>query len=200
MSLQVGETMIPRPRGCLAALLCCASVSTLSQAAGKDIHSTEFQVIGRLLESSCYLDTSSGHQTLDLGDLSTAKLAKMGDQGRSVTLQLKLQGCVRSEGGRRDDRLGTLAWSASEPVVTLTFSAVPDPDTPELIKVEGASGFGLRVQDVHGHDLYLGQTAPVWFATPGDSMLTYYIRPERTAAPLRPGAFRASLNVNLSYD
>ena len=192
--------MIPRLRNCLVALLCCSSFSTLSQAAGTNVQTAEVQVIGSLLESACYLDTSSSHQTLDLGNLSTARLAQMGDQGRPVTLQLKLQGCVRSEGGRRDDRLGTLLWSASEPVATLTFSAVSDPDTPELIKVEGASGVGLRVQDVQGRNLHLGQTAPVWFVTPGDSQLTYYIRPERTAAPLRPGAFRASLNVNLSYD
>lgn len=192
--------MIPGIRGCLAALLCCANVSTLALAAGNDGQTAEFQVIGSLLESACYLDVSSSHQTLDLGNLSTARLVQMGDQGSPVTLQLKLQGCVRSEGGRRDERLGTWVWSASEPVATLAFSAVSDPETPELIKVEGASGFGLRVQDVDGHDLYLGQTAPVWFVTPGDSQLTYYIRPERTAAPLKPGAFRASLNVNLTYD
>ncbi|WP_339425108.1 fimbrial protein [Pseudomonas proteolytica] len=172
----------------------------MSHAAGNDVQTAEFQVIGSLLESACYLDTNSSHQTLDLGELSTANLAKTGDQDRPVTLQLKLLGCVRSEGGRRDDRLGTLLWSASEPVATLTFSAVSDPDTPELIKVVGAGGLGLRVQDVQGGNLYLGQTAPLWFVTPGDSQLTYYIRPERTAATLRPGAFRASLNVSLAYD
>lgn len=192
--------MIPGPCGCLAALLCCASVSIVSHAAGNDVQTAEFQVIGSLLESACYLDTNSSHQTLDLGELSTANLAKTGDQDRPVTLQLKLLGCVRSEGGRRDDRLGTLLWSASEPVATLTFSAVSDPDTPELIKVVGAGGLGLRVQDVQGRNLYLGQTAPLWFVTPGDSQLTYYIRPERTGATLRPGAFRASLNVSLAYD
>lgn len=192
--------MISAARSGLAALLCCASASSSALAAGSDVQTAEFQVIGSLLESACYLDTSSGRQTLDLGDLNTAGLARMGDQGRPVTLQLKLRGCVRSEGGRRDDRLGTLLWSASEPVATLTFSAVSDPDTPELISVAGAGGFGLRVQDVQGHNLYLGQAAPVWFVSPGDNQLTYYIRPERTAAPLRPGTFRAGLNVNLSYD
>lgn len=192
--------MISGTRGCLAALLCCTSASPLALAAGNEVQTAELQVIGSLHESACYLGTSSGHQTLDLGDLSTANLAQIGDQGRPVTLQLKLQGCVRSEGGRRDERLGTLLWSASEPVATLAFSAVSDPDAPELIKVAGAAGFGLRVQDVSGHNLDLGQTAPLWFVSPGDSQLTYYIRPERTAAALRPGAFRASLNVNLTYD
>lgn len=192
--------MISPIRSCLAASFCCANFSIPALAAGNDVQTAEFQVVGTLLESACYLDTSSRHQALDLGDLNTANFTRIGDQGKPVTLQLKLRGCVRSEGGRRDERLGTLLWSASEPVATLSFSAVTDPDTPELIKVTGAGGFGLRMQDVQGHNLVLGRTAPVWFVSPGESQLTYYIRPERTAAPLRLGVFRASLNVNLSYD
>ena len=192
--------MMPGSRSCLAALLCSASVSTLSHAAGSPAQTAEFQVIGTLLESACYLDPSSTYQTLSLGDLSTARLVRIGDQGTPVALHLKLQGCVRSDGGRRDEQQGTLVWSAIEPVAALAFNAVADADTPELIKVVGAEGFGLRLLDVQGNDVRLGRTAPAWFVSPGDSQLTYYIRPERTAAPLRAGAFRASLNVNLAYD
>lgn len=192
--------MMPVTRSCLAALFCSASVSTWSHAADTLAQTAEFQVTGTLLESACYLDPSSAYQTLALGDLSTARLTRMGDQGTPVALHLKLQGCVRSEGGRRDDQRGTLVWSAIEPVATLAFNAVADADTPDLIKVVGAEGFGLRVLDVQGNDVRLGRTAPAWFVSPGDSQLTYYIRPERTVAPLRPGAFRASLNVNLAYD
>lgn len=190
--------MKPGLRSCLAALLC--STSVVSYAVDNLAQSAEFQVTGTLLESACYLDPSSAYQTLSLGDLSTARLLRLGDQGTPVALHLKLQGCVRSDGGRHDDRQGTLIWSAIEPVAVLTFKADTDADTPELIKVVGAEGFGLRLLDVQGNDVHLGRTAPAWFVSPGDSQLTYYIRPERTAAPLRPGAFRASLNVNLTYD
>ncbi|WP_152224313.1 fimbrial protein [Pseudomonas sp. SCB32] len=190
--------MKPGPRCCLAVLLCSASVS--AHAAGNPAQSAEFQVTGTLIESACYLDPSSTYQTLSLGELSTARLLRIGDQGTPVALHLKLQGCVRSNGGRHDEHQGTLAWSAIEPVVALAFRAVADTDTPELIKVVGAEGFGLRLLDVQGNDVRLGRTAPAWFVSPGDSQLTYYIRPERTAAPLRPGAFRASLNVSLAYD
>ncbi|MCK3843748.1 fimbrial protein [Pseudomonas sp. W15Feb34] len=192
--------MMPVTRSCLVALLCNASVSSWSHAAGIVAQTAEFQVTGTLLESACYLDPSSAYQTLALGDLSTAHLSRIGDQGTPVALHLKLQGCVRSDGGRRDDQQGTLVWSAIEPVATLVFNSVTDADTPELIKVVGAEGFGLRVLDVQGNDVRLGRSAPAWFVSPGDSQLTYYIRPERTAATLRPGAFRASLNVYLTYD
>ncbi|MGE8399075.1 fimbrial protein [Pseudomonas sp. P1B16] len=192
--------MKPGLRICLAALLCSASVSTLSFAAGSTAQTAEFQVTGTLLESACYLDPSSAYQTVSLGDLSTARLSLPGDQGTPVALHFKLQGCIRSKGGREDEQQGSLVWSAIEPVAALAFTAVADADTPELIRVTGAEGFGLRLLDIQGHDVRLGRTAPGWFVSPGDSQLTYYIRPERTAAALRPGAFRASVNVNLAYD
>lgn len=190
--------MKPGLRICLAAWLCSASV--LTHAAGNLAQMAEFQVTGTLLESACYLDPSSTYQTLSLADLSTARLLRIGDQGTPVALHLKLQGCVRVNGGRQDEQQGTLIWSAIEPVVELVFDAVADADTPALIRVIGAEGFGLRLLDVQGNDVRLGRTAPAWFVSPGDNQLTYYIRPERTAAPLRPGAFRASLNVKLAYD
>ncbi|MCO7580386.1 MULTISPECIES: fimbrial protein [Pseudomonas chlororaphis group] len=189
--------MKTRLRESMAALLCCASVSA---HAASPARSTEFQITGTLLESACYLDPSSAYQTLSLGELSTARLSHIGDQGTPVALHLKLQGCVRSHGGRHDEQQGPLVWSAIEPVAAVAFKAVADADTPGLIKVVGAEGFGLRLLDVQGNDVRLGRTAPAWFVSPGSSQLTYYIRPERTAAPLRPGAFRASLNVNLAYD
>lgn len=181
----------------LAALLCYVNGPIY---AASPATSAEFQITGTLLESACYLDPSSAYQQLSLGELSTARLLHMGDQGTPVPLHLKLQGCVRSDGGRHDEQQGALVWSAIEPVAAVTFMAVADADTPGLIKVAGAEGFGLRLLDAQGNDVRLGRIAPAWFVSPGDSQLTYYIRPERTAAPMRPGAFHASLNVNLAYD
>lgn len=191
---------MPVTRSCVAALFCLTSFSTVSQAAEVLAQTAEFQVIGTLLESACYLDPTSAYQTLVLGDLDTARLLHVGDQSKPVALHLKLQGCVRSNGGRLDAQKGTFAWSAIEPVATITFNAVANADTPELIRVVGAEGFGLRLLDLQGNKIRLGQITSNWFVSPGDNQLTYYIRPERTAAPLRPGAFRASINVNLAYD
>lgn len=185
-------------RICSAAWLCSASV--LTHAASDLAQTAEVHVTGTLLESPCYLDPASTYQTLSLGDLTTARLVRLGDQGKPVALHFKLRGCIRSNGGRQNDQQGTFIWSAIEPVATLAFTAVTDADTPELIRVIGAEGIGLRLLDVQGNDVRLGNTAPPWFVSPGDNQLTYYIRPERTAAPLQPGAFRASVNVNLAYD
>lgn len=185
---------------CLTLVLLGAGSAALSSAADRTDISAFFQVTGSLLESACYLDPASTYQQLDLGELNTASLGKPGDQGKPMALQLRLQGCVRVNGGHQDAQSGALVWSSVEPVLGVSFRAVNDADTPELVKVVGASGFGLRLTDVHGHDVRLGRQAPAWFLTPGDNQLTYYVRPERTAAPLMPGPFRASVNVNLAYD
>ncbi|MGG7597589.1 fimbrial protein [Pseudomonas sp. TE6288] len=184
----------------LTVLLCAGNALLPLLASARDLQTAEFQVTGVLLESACYLAPDSAYQAIALGALDTRTLARLGERGAAVPLRLKLEGCVRSEGGRRDEQTGTLSWSAIEPVATVTFSAVADSDTPELIKVAGAAGFGLRLLNVHGQDVRLGNSAPAWFVSPGASQLTFYLRPERTSAALQPGAFRASLWVNLTYD
>lgn len=189
-------------RAC-AALLCSAPIfAAHAQAAdglGED-GTALILISGSLVESACQLAMSSTLQAIDLGELTSAQLQRAGDQGSAVALQLELQGCIRSEGGRQDSQLGTLTWSASEPVLSVTFRAVADSDTPALVKVQGAEGFGLRLTDALHRDVQLGRSAPPWFVAPGSNVLTYYIKPERTAAPLRPGNFQASLNIHLAYD
>lgn len=64
---------------CLGVLL--YSASTLAQAEGGLAQTAEIQVAGTLLESACYLDPASAYQILQVGDLSTARMARIGDQG-----------------------------------------------------------------------------------------------------------------------
>lgn len=127
--------MKPRLRVPLTALLCRASVTTHTASPAR---SAERQVTGTLLESASYLEPSSACQRLSLDELSAARLSHMGDQGAPVAL--KLQDCMRSDGGRYDEQQGALVWSAIEPVVAVIFKAVGNADTPGLIKVFGAEG------------------------------------------------------------
>lgn len=192
--------MMPGTPNCLLALLGSASVSTLTYAADNPAQTAEFQVTDILLESACYLDPSSTYQTLDLRDLSTAQLIRTDEQGTPVTLQLNLQGCVRSDGGRLDEQTGTLIWSASEPEAALSFTAVADAGSSGLIEVVGAGGFGLRLLDVQGRDVRLGPTAPARFISPGNSqpLITSALNAKRHLCARDPS--EANLKVNLAYD
>lgn len=184
----------------LLALLALSGTESARAQVASDDRTAILQVSGALLESACHLDVGSAYQEVWLGELSTARLSRPGDQGAPVAVTLKLRDCVRTQGGRREAQGAALVWSAIEPVASLRFSAVADPDSPQLVKVQGAGGFGLRLSDALRRPLALGRSGHTWFVSPGSNQLTYYIIPERTPAPLLPGHFRANLNLRMSYD
>ncbi|WP_419246385.1 fimbrial protein [Serratia sp. NFX21] len=157
-------------------------------------------VHGALTESACRLEMASAYQDVWLGDAGTARLAQAGDQGTPVTVQLHLRDCLRSPANNRDERNGNLLWSPHQPAVSLSFIAPADADNPQLVKVRGASGLGLRMNDMLGRDIRLGSRgAPLMLAV-GQDTLDYTVTPERTRAPLQAGAYSAQLNFRLNYE
>lgn len=157
-------------------------------------------VRGELPESACRLEMTSAYQTVRLGNTATAQLAKPGDRGAPVNLQLHLRDCLRGPAANRDERSGNLLWSAQQPAVSVSFIAPADVENPELVKVQGASGLALRISDERGRDIRLGSRgAPLALAV-GQNQLNYTVTPERTRAPLVPGAYAAVVDFRLSYD
>ncbi|MFI8415322.1 fimbrial protein [Serratia sp. NPDC078593] len=157
-------------------------------------------VRGALTESACRLEMASAYQEVWLGETGTARLAQVGGQGTPVAVQLRLQDCLRSPANNRDERSGTLLWSAQQPAVSLSFVAPADADNPQLIAVRGASGVALRMTDARGRDIRLGHRgAPLMLAV-GQETLDYIVTPERTRAPLQAGAYTAHVDFRLNYD
>ncbi|MBF8219169.1 fimbrial protein [Serratia ureilytica] len=157
-------------------------------------------VRGALTESACRLEMASARQEIRLGDVATGRLQQMGDRGTPVTFRLQLQDCLRSPVGGRDYRTGALAWAPQQPAVTVSFSAPADADNPQLVRVNGAGGLGLRLLDAAGQDVRLGSRGRPLLLTPGQNSLNYTVAAERTAALLTPGAYRATVDFRLSYD
>lgn len=157
-------------------------------------------VRGALTESACRLDMASAWQEIFLGVVGTGRLRKQGDHGTSVALQFKLQDCLSVPSRSVDSRSGAMQWSENQPSVSISFSAIRDIDNPQLVKVQGAGGLGLRLTDVLGRDVRLGSRGAPLLLEPGGNELTFNIIPERTRAPLLPGTFRAQVNLGLSYD
>ena len=157
-------------------------------------------VRGELTESACRLELASAYQAVLLGNTATAQLAQAGDRGVPVNVQLQLRDCLRTASNNRDTRTGNLLWSAHQPAVSVSFIAPADADNPELVKVRGATGLALRITDERGRDIRLGSRgAPLALAV-GQNALNYRITPERTRAPLLPGAYAAVVDFQLSYD
>ncbi|OCJ45448.1 fimbrial protein [Serratia sp. 14-2641] len=158
------------------------------------------RVHGALTESACRLDMTSAWQEIELGDTGTGRLRNIGDHGAPVVVRLRLQDCLPGPARTLDARTGNRLWSADQPAVTVSFSAVADADNPQLVKVQGAGGLGLRLTDVWGRDVRLGSRGAPLLLTPGQNELIYNITPERTRASLQAGAYWAQMNFGLSYD
>jgi len=164
-----------------------------------DNNSGVLHVHGVLTESACRLEMASAWQDINLGVISTAKLTHMGDQGKTSVVLLHLRDCMR-KGSLRDDRTGNLVWAAYQPVVSVSFSAPADMNNPQLIRVSGISGLGLRLTDEQGRDVRVGSYGTPLLLAPGQDALTYHVVPERTNVPLQAGAYSALINFRLNYE
>ncbi|MBH2883677.1 fimbrial protein [Serratia ureilytica] len=184
----------------LAAMLWLLPASQAADNWGVEGANGVLYIEGALTESACRLEMDSARQDIRLGDVSTGRLAQVGDRGVPVAFELRLRDCLRSPAVSRDERTGALSWAHDQPAVRVAFHAPADADNPQLVKAQGVSGLGLRLLDAQGRDVRLGSRGmPLWL-TPGSDVLSYSVAPERTAAPLRAGSYRAVVDFSLSYD
>ncbi|WP_370612202.1 fimbrial protein [Klebsiella aerogenes] len=162
----------------------------------------EIHIAGQLTEAACRLDMVSAYQQVDLGNVSTDRLLKMGDEGQPVAFQIRLQDCLRVQSENHDERTGNLVWSENQPIVSIAFLAPADADTPSLIRLNGnsVSGVGLQLMNEHYQKLPLGEWSRPQFVNPGQNGLTFYVAPERTSAPLVEGTFQATVDFHLNYE
>lgn len=158
------------------------------------------RVYGALVDGACRLDMASQQQTVDLGDTPAFLLKHVGEQGNRVAFHIRLRDCLREAGTLTDTRTGNVSWSSSQPVVSVMFRAQTDVDNPELVAVRGGSGFGLRLTDERSRRVLPGQQLRPDFVTPESDTLTWYVTPERTAAPLTADAFMAVVDFTMSYE
>ncbi|WP_174508667.1 fimbrial protein [Klebsiella oxytoca] len=174
---------------------------TVTQAASETIDGLHgiVRVSGTLTESACRLEMSSADQSVSLGNIDTARFTRIGARGTPVVVKLHLQDCLRNAANNRDLE-GNLVWSAHQPAVSLTFTGAQDTWNPQLFLARGVSGMGIRLTDVSHRNVMPGLPGQPQLMTPGNNVLTYYIVPERTSAPLQAGAYLAQVNFRLNYE
>lgn len=157
-------------------------------------------VSGSLQNSACVLEMTSSYQTVELNNVSRSQLQHPGDGATPVAFQLRFFDCQRAAGSMTNERIGTLVWSAHQPVVSVAFLAPADADDPRLVKVQGITGMGLRLTDSMGRDVRLGSLGEPLFLARGSDTLTWNVQPTRTSATLTNGAFRAVVDFRLNYE
>lgn len=157
-------------------------------------------VQGALTQSACRLEMASAHQTIALGETGTGRLQAVGARGEPVRFELRLTDCLHSPAGSQDLRTGGRAWANDQPAVTVSFNAARDADNPQLVKAQGVSGLGLRLETAQDEDVRLGSRGKPLPVSPGQDTLSYTVSPERTPAPLKAGSYQAVVDFHLSYD
>lgn len=157
-------------------------------------------VHGALTESACRLEMESAKQDISLGEIGTGRLQQVGDQGTPVKVELRLLDCLRAPTSQRDVRTGALTWANNQPAVAVSFNATRDADNPQLVKAQGVSGMGLRLEDERRQDVRLGGRSIPLMLTPGGNTLSYTVTPERTPASLIPGSYWAVVDFRMNYD
>ncbi|WP_233499013.1 fimbrial protein [Pantoea graminicola] len=157
-------------------------------------------VTGALTQGACRLEMQSAWQQINLGTLVTGDFTSLGQRGEAIPFQLILRDCLSAGGHLQDAITGGTTWDSKQPVVSVSFIAPADSDTPELVRVEGAQGLGLRLLDNQQRNVRLGYRSEPLFVAPYHDALTWYVVPERTSAPLVVGPFTATVNFRLNYD
>ncbi|MEM6160434.1 fimbrial protein [Erwinia sp. P6884] len=191
--------------GRLACLLLTCFISALPAAQAKEFSQVDgetgiLHITGALTQGACRLEMQSAYQQIELGNLITGDFTSVGARGTAVPFQLILSDCLMNGGLQRDAITNSSVWDNRQPVASVSFLAPADSETPDLVRIDGAQGLGLRLLDSRKHDVRLGNRSEPLFVAPYHDVLTWYVVPERTSAPLVAGAFTATVNFRLNYD
>ncbi|WP_278430916.1 fimbrial protein [Serratia grimesii] len=181
--------------------LACGIAPVLAAPQDRDTASTYgwLRVEGAMQESACHLEMASRWQQVELAPVGSDKLLRPGDSAEPTPFYLRLEGCIRSAGVALNSQNNTMAWSSQQPLATLVFAGVADDQAPELFRVNGAQGVGLRLRDAAGHTLRPGVASQPLFLSPGGNALAFTVAPERTAAELQAGEYGATLDFQIHY-
>ncbi|HEX4502388.1 MAG TPA: fimbrial protein [Scandinavium sp.] len=156
-------------------------------------------VHGELQENTCRMAMDSAWQEVDLGSVSRADVNLVGKEAQPVTVKIYLRDCPELANWSTNITPMTTVFSSLQPPYKARFVGVADELNPELIKVVGASGIGLRLRDSQGKTIMLGRTGNAMLLNPGQDQVTFTLQPERTNAAFIPGPYHAVINFSMIY-
>ncbi len=157
-------------------------------------------VSGELTRGACNIDTASRWQTINMGNVNSGELTVPGKKAQGKAIHLRLLDCISSGIEEGEKRTGTVVRVVDQPEVRISFISERDQDNPQLIAVQGAEGFGLRLEDGQNHLIQPGTEGEPLVLQAGDDELTYWLYPERTRAALHEGAWQSVVNMRFSYE
>lgn len=169
-----------------------AVVLSLSGVHAVHANSGNITFEGSVIDAPCSISADSVDQTIQMGMISNAALAKNTNTGesapREVTIQL--EECTVSTAGIKDK-------------VTVTFDGDPSTYDRESFGVNGdASGVYLLLSGADGAKVKINTPTPANAFTDGSSPTLVFsarIKGGGAGATILPGAFSAPLTFKLAY-
>jgi len=200
----MNQTKLSGRAAWFAVVLAAAGLAPVTvNAADRDVADGDSGVLyaeGELVQSACNIDTASRWQTLAMGDISTGALAWPGARAAGRAFHLRLRDCISSDTTELIRQTGQLVRVTNQPEVRISFISETDTNDPQLIAVEGAEGFGLRLEDSAHHLVFPGRRGEPLVLQGRNDDLTFWLVPERTRAALHEGAWRSVVNMRFSYE
>jgi type 1 fimbria pilin len=169
----------------LFALFATGTIDASLPSALNDSLWSESNSVGSLMESSCYLEMNSAWQSVNLNASGVSRVLYATEQGAPVPFGITLRDCFRN---------------SRQPYASLSLVAPLDHDSPQLVKVNGASGLGLRVRDANGALVNMHNSATPLNFMSGQNSLNFTVTPERTNAALGYGLYNAQMDFRLNYE
>ena len=160
---------------------------------------------GAVMASPCILDSASQEQDIAMGDISARQFHQAGDQSKQVTFVVKMKDCLTGAYEYHRDLPGEMTgnrnrvYTTGEQVISLSFSGETDDVNPDLLKVQGVRGLGLRLMDHNGKPLSLNQTHNPYLLPSGDSNLTFIAALESTQKYTGAGSYYGMVRLMLEY-
>lgn len=155
---------------------------------------------GQLVKGACNIETGSAQQNIDLGSVSEDMLLHPGDTAPGKKVDIHLTDCFSDEVEEVVNQEGNTTRMTDEPLVEISVVGATDGNDPELIRVYGAEGFGLLVEDGEHHAIMPGARYSPAVLSRGSDTLSYWLKPKRTRAALKYGRWRSTLYVKFDYD
>ncbi|EKK5219892.1 fimbrial protein [Cronobacter sakazakii] len=191
--------MIGNKRKLLALSLLLALSGGAAADEESEVNTGALYVHGVLQDNTCRMDMDSAWQEVDLGTASRGDFNLVGKAARPVTVKIYLHDCPEMVSWSTNITPMTTTASTLQPSYKARFTGVADELNPELIKVIGASGIGLRLRDSQGKSVVLSRTGDAVLLSPGQSQVTFTLAAERNGAAFTPGAYHSVINFSMIY-
>lgn len=155
-----------------------------SLSPGALAYDTLITVTGNLIGNSCTVTADSRNITVHFDEVGTHQLSAAGGLSEKIPFIIKLEECAPTFTG-----------------VKVSFSATPDADNPQLIKVNGdASGVAIQLTDEKQNPLALGTQTEAYGLTGNNSVeIKFYASLIAKQATVSAGTLSATATWVLEY-